>query len=58
MGYYATMSAKSRTETFKVLTSYNAAHHNHYQPHPAEPEQYTTCSNTVFVPLKMGIMMP
>ena len=26
--------------------------------HCAEPEQYTTCSNTVFVLLKMGIMMP
>ena len=24
-----------------VLTSYNAAPHNRYQPHPAEPEQYT-----------------
>jgi len=29
-----------------------------YQPHPAEPQQYTICSNTVFVLLKMGIMMP
>jgi len=29
-----------------------------YLPHPAEPEHYTTCSNTVFVLLKMGIMMP
>jgi hypothetical protein len=29
-----------------VLASYNAAPHNRYQPHPAEPEQYTTCSNT------------
>ena len=27
------------------------------QPHPAEPAQYTICSNTVFVLLKMGIMM-
>jgi hypothetical protein len=25
---------------FIVLTSYNAAPHNHYQPHPAEPAQY------------------
>jgi len=32
--------------------------HNCYQPHPAEPEQYTKCSNRVFVLLKMGIMMP
>jgi hypothetical protein len=32
--------------------------HNRYQPHPAEPERYTKCSNGVFVPLKMGIMMP
>ena len=29
-----------------VLASYNAAPHNRYQPHPAEPAQYTTCSNT------------
>jgi len=28
------------------------------QPHPAETAQYTICSNTVFVLLKMGIMMP
>jgi hypothetical protein len=42
-----------------LLASYNAAApHNHYQPHPAEPEQHTKCSNTVFVLLKMGIMMP
>ena len=41
-----------------LLASYNAAPHNRYQPHPAEPEQYTICSNTVFVLLKMGIMMP
>ena len=32
--------------------------HNGYQPHPAEPEQYTICSNGFFVPLKMGIIMP
>jgi len=37
---------------------YNAAHHNRYQPHPAEPAQHTTCSNTRLVLLKMGIMMP
>jgi len=47
-----------RTETFTVLTSYKAAPHNRYQPHPAEPEQYTECSKGVFVLLKMGIMMP
>ena len=41
-----------------VLASYNAAPHNRYQPHPAEPAQYTICSNTVFVLLKIGIMMP
>jgi hypothetical protein len=41
-----------------VLASYNAAPHSRYQSHPAEPEQYTICSNTVFVLLKMGIMMP
>ena len=34
------------------------APHNRYQPHPAEPEQHTKCSNTVFVLLKMGIMTP
>jgi hypothetical protein len=39
-----------------VLASYNAAPHNRYQPHPEEPEQYTKCSNTVFVLLKMVIM--
>jgi len=41
-----------------VLASYNAAPHNRYQAHPAEPEQYTKCSNTVFVLLKIDIMMP
>jgi len=35
-----------RTLTFTVLTPYNAAPHNRYQPHPAEPAQHTTCSNT------------
>ena len=39
-----------------LLASYNAAPHNRYQPHPEEPEQYTKCSNTVFVLLKMVIM--
>jgi len=36
----------------------NAAPHNRYQPHPAEPEQYTKCSNRAFVLLKMCIVMP
>ena len=47
-----------RTVTFTVLASYNAAPHNRYQPHPAEPAQHTTCSNTRLGLLKMGIMMP
>jgi len=42
---------------FTVLTPYNSAPHNRYQPHPAEPAQHTTCSNTRLVLLKMGIMM-
>jgi hypothetical protein len=46
------------TETFIVLTSYKTAPNNRYQPHPAEPEQHTKCSNRAFVLLKMGIMMP
>ena len=37
-----------------VLTSYKAAPHNRYQPHPTKPEQYTKCSNTVFDLLKMA----
>ena len=41
-----------------VLTSYKTAPHNRYQPHPAEPEQHTKCSNRDFVLLKMGIVMP
>ena len=44
--------------TFTVLAPYNAAPHNRYQPHPAEPAQYTTCSNIRIVLLKMGIVMP
>jgi len=40
-----------------VLTSYKTAPHNRYQPHPAEPEQHTKSSNTVFVLLKMDIMV-
>ena len=31
-----------RTVTFTVLAPYNAAPHNRYQPHPAEPAQHTT----------------
>ena len=46
------------TVTFTVLAPYNAAPHNRYQPHPAEPMQHTTCSNTRLGLLKMGIMMP
>ena len=41
-----------------LLASYNTAPHNRYQPHPAEPDQYTKCSNRAFVLLKMVIMMP
>jgi len=48
----------SRTVTFTVLSPYNAAPHNRYQPHPAEPAQHTTCSNTRLGLLNMGIMMP
>jgi len=40
------------------LAPYNTAPHNSYQPHPAEPPQHTTCSNTRLVLLKMGIKMP
>jgi len=46
------------TVTFTVLAPYNTAPHNCYQPHPAEPAQHTTCSNTRLGLLKMGIMMP
>ena len=48
----------SRTVTFTVLAPCNAAPHNCYQPHPAEPAQHTTCSNIRLVLLKMGIMVP
>jgi hypothetical protein len=41
-----------------ALTSFKTAPHNRYQPHPAESEQHTKCSNGFFVLLKMGIMMP
>jgi len=41
-----------------VFASYKAAPHNRYQPHPAEPAQHATCSNTHLGLLKMGIMMP
>ena len=37
---------------------FDPAPHNHNQPHPAEPAQHTTCSNTRLGLLKMGIMMP
>jgi len=47
-----------RTVTFTVLAPYNEAPYNRYQPQPAEPAQYTTCSNTRLFLLKMGIMMP
>jgi len=36
------VTARGRTATFTVLASYNAAPHNRYQPHPAEPVQHTT----------------
>ena len=52
------LRCRVRTLTFTVLTSYNTAPNNSYQPHPAEPAQHTTCSNTRIVLLKMGIMMP
>ena len=42
----------------RCLVGYNAAPHNRYQPHPTEPAQHTTCSNTRLVLLKVGIMMP
>ena len=32
---------REKTKKMVVLASYNAAPHNRYQPHPAEPEQYT-----------------
>ena len=61
-GYCSTFTVlapyKSRTVTFTLLAPYNAAPHNCYQPHPAEPAQHTTCSNTRLGLLKMGIMMP
>ena len=40
-----------------VFTSCKTAPHNRYQPHPAEPEQHTKCSNRAFVLLKMDIMI-
>jgi len=52
-----TVTFTGRTVTFTVLAPYKAAPHNRYQPHPAEPAQHTTCSNTRLVLLKMGIMM-
>jgi len=41
-GYCST----NRVMNFTVLAPYNAAPHNRYQPHPAEPAQHTACSNT------------
>jgi len=49
---------RSTRSSALVLASYNAAPHNRYQPHPAEPERHTKCSNRAFALLKMGIMMP
>jgi hypothetical protein len=49
---------KGPVTTFGVLTSFKTAPHNRYQPHPAEPEQHTKCSNRAFFLLKMVIMMP
>ena len=41
-----------------LLTSVSTCFGYRYQPHPAEPEQHTKCSNRTFVLLKMGMMMP
>jgi len=54
----STVKVTVQTVTFTVLTPYNAAPHNRYQPQSAEPAQDTTCSNTRLVLLKMGIVMP
>ena len=54
----ATNNNTHKTTMDALLASYNAAPHNRYQLHPAEPPQYTIRSNTAFVLLKMGIMMP
>ena len=45
----------SRTVTFTLLTPHNTAPHNRYQPHPAEPAQHTTCSNTRLVLRKLSL---
>ena len=42
----STVKVTVRNVTFTVLAPYKAAPHNRYQPHPAEPAQHTTCSNT------------
>ena len=47
--------SNSKLHSARIL---QAAPHNRYQPHVAEPEQYTICSDTVFVLQKMGMMMP
>ena len=49
---------RARRVRFRVRAPYNAAPHNRYQPHPAEPTQHTTCSSIRLVLLEMGIMMP
>ena len=56
-------SEREKTNKMQQLDVYyqhflNMASHNRYQPHPAEPAQHTTCSNTRLFLLKMGIMMP
>jgi len=56
--FRASLCPSSGEQDVCYCTTYNAAPYNHYQPHPAEPEQHTTCSNTRLVLLKMGIMMP
>ena len=40
------MHSALRCRMRALLASYNAVPHNRYQPHPAETEQYTICSNT------------
>jgi hypothetical protein len=47
-----------RTKTVLLHMAYCSGSAGCYQPHPAEPEQYAICSNTVFVLLKMAIPIP
>jgi len=49
---------EGRTVTFTLLAPYNAAPHNRYQPHPAEPAQQTTCSNTRWFSLSLHNSKP